>query len=106
MRNIINLPEDKVTVEMLNKKYNEYCGRNEKETTMAGKSLSDSFLKKVILGSVFFNGEVDFKKTADDLRNYFGDNFNFGVYTNAFNVVKDYVETGGVYNLGGTGLAR
>jgi hypothetical protein len=106
MRERITLPEDEKKLGQLRNKYYEYCARVNQESLDGKNGLGDSRLKKFVLEKLFLEGSVDFDETKEFLKRNFPESFNDFSYENAYEVVLDYVETGGRVNFGGTGLAR
>lgn len=99
---VIKLPKDKELVKNLQKKLKEYKKRLKEKFSDLYRI--DAICKIAVLEPLLQNGIVDTKNLLAELKRGTpgfepGDRLD-----NAYAVIKDYCETGGMNNHGGTGL--
>lgn len=97
---VIELPTDEARVAQLRRKLAEYDGR----VLDTAKSLHQRFgavCKQALLARALTNGRVVVEEVEQELRDYYGDNFEYLRFRNAYDVVSDYCLTGGEMVVGG-----
>ncbi len=84
-------------------KLNDYENRIKEAENDAPEILAEKFYKKEILQQLIYEGAVKKAVIRDLLERKYG-NLREDIFENAFDVIRDYAETGGEKTIGGTGL--
>ncbi len=88
--------------EKLEAKLQEYNGRL--QPYQAPEIQFDTICKIAISKALVETGEADLLEIQQELKNKYGNSFDNEAFSNAWAVIKDYVETGGKHVVRSTGF--
>lgn len=100
---IIRIPNDDVLIARLRLKLEEYKKRY--DCYRAPELQLDTLFKIRILGALLNDHKINTRELARKwIKRYSLEHFDVTVFDNACDVIRGYIETGGINTSGGTGL--